>query len=86
MRKVANITEKAVVSKYAEVHGETPTAVVQEISTNMLRTTFPGQLLVVLHVLGQSKWLCRGKERHWHHPRVTWKRLNTETPQHGNIF
>ena len=39
MRKVANITEKAVVSKYAEVHGETPTAVVQEISTNMLRTT-----------------------------------------------
>lgn len=44
MRKVACITEKAVVSKYAEVHGATPTAVMQEISTNMLRTTFPGQV------------------------------------------
>ena len=44
MWKVAHITEKAVASKYAEVHGATPAAVVQEISTNMLRTTFPGQL------------------------------------------
>ena len=44
MRKVACITEKAVVSKYAEVHGATPAAVMQEISTNMLRTTFPGQV------------------------------------------
>ena len=41
MRKVAHITKKAVASnsKYAEVHGATPAAVVQEISTNMLRTT-----------------------------------------------
>ena len=44
MRKLAHITEKAVVSQYAKFHGATRAAVGQEISTNRLRTTFRGQL------------------------------------------
>ena len=39
-----HVTEKAVVSQYAEVHGATPAAVGQEISTNRLCTTFQGKL------------------------------------------
>ena len=36
MRKVAHITGKVVISKYAEVHGATPAAVVQEISERVV--------------------------------------------------
>ena len=65
MRKVACITEKAVVSKYAKVHGATPAAVICKRLAPTCSVQHSRDKLVVLPVLGQSKWLFGGKDRHW---------------------
>ena len=44
LRKQAKETERKVISKYAGIHGAAPAAVLQEISSNMLGSSFPGQL------------------------------------------
>ena len=44
LKTKAKMTEKAVIEKYANVQGDLPSNILQEISQSMMNSDFPGQL------------------------------------------
>ena len=70
IKQIAKDTEKIVLEKYAGVHGSIPSAVLQEISVNMLESSFPGQIASASSAGAIKMKLWRQKRVGNPHPKI----------------
>ena len=70
IKQIAKDTEKVVLEKYAGVHGSIPSAVLQEISVNMLESSFPGQIASASSAGAIKMKLWRQKQVGNPHPKI----------------